>query len=164
MHGSPYGLTRSARMCCLSYSCSESKYHVSYPYTSQLLTRCFTIRILSCTSTYAPGPSTYLKLGTLYSPPELHRIWGIWGSYYNIPEAIIFYLLQGPCPCFRVLGGVLAFNFPKSLKRDASQTLESAWWRKSRSSSRSSLKRAIYLYILYTYICTYIYMYTYIYI
>ena len=29
-----------------------------------------------------------------YSPPEVDGIWGIWGSYYNIPKAI-FYLLQG---------------------------------------------------------------------
>ena len=26
--------------------------------------------------------------------PFIDRIWGIWGSYYNIPKAI-FYLLQG---------------------------------------------------------------------
>ena len=30
----------------------------------------------------------------LYSPPEVHRIWGIWGSYYTIPKAI-FYILKG---------------------------------------------------------------------
>ena len=29
-----------------------------------------------------------------YSPPEVNRIWGIWGSYYNIPKAM-FYLLKG---------------------------------------------------------------------
>ena len=29
-----------------------------------------------------------------YSPPEVDRIWGIWGSYYKKPKAI-FYLLQG---------------------------------------------------------------------
>ena len=28
------------------------------------------------------------------SPPRVDRIWGIWGSYYNIPKAI-FYLLKG---------------------------------------------------------------------
>ena len=28
-----------------------------------------------------------------YSPPEVDRIWGIWGSCYNIPKAI-FYLLK----------------------------------------------------------------------
>ena len=28
------------------------------------------------------------------SPPLVDRIWGIWGSYYNIPKAI-FYLLKG---------------------------------------------------------------------
>ena len=27
------------------------------------------------------------------SPPEVDRIWGIWGSYHNIPRAI-FYLLK----------------------------------------------------------------------
>ena len=30
----------------------------------------------------------------MYSPPQVDRIWGIWGSYSNIPEAIL-YLLQG---------------------------------------------------------------------
>ena len=29
-----------------------------------------------------------------YSPPEVDRIWGIWGSYYNILKAK-FYLLKG---------------------------------------------------------------------
>ena len=29
-----------------------------------------------------------------YSPPEVDRIWGIWGSYYDIPKTI-FYLLKG---------------------------------------------------------------------
>ena len=29
-----------------------------------------------------------------YNPPEVDRIWGIWGSLYNIPKAI-FYLLNG---------------------------------------------------------------------
>ena len=29
-----------------------------------------------------------------YSPPEVDRIWGIWGSYSNIPKAIL-YLLKG---------------------------------------------------------------------
>ena len=29
-----------------------------------------------------------------YSPPEVERIWGMWGSYYNIPKPI-FYLLKG---------------------------------------------------------------------
>ena len=30
----------------------------------------------------------------VYSPPEVDRVWSIWGSYYNIPKAI-FYLLKG---------------------------------------------------------------------
>ena len=29
-----------------------------------------------------------------YTRPELSRIWGIWGSYYNIPKAR-FYVLKG---------------------------------------------------------------------
>ena len=29
----------------------------------------------------------------IYSPPQVDRIWGIWGSYDEIPEAI-FYLLK----------------------------------------------------------------------
>ena len=29
----------------------------------------------------------------IYSPSFVDRIWGIWGSYYNIPKAIV-YLLQ----------------------------------------------------------------------
>ena len=37
-------------------------------------------------------------------PLKVDRIWGIWGSYYNIPKAI-FYLLKGDYsgwgrPCF----------------------------------------------------------------
>ena len=50
-------------------------------------------------------PLFYLLLGSryilllyailaVYSPPPVDRIWGIWGSYYNIPKAI-FYLLVG---------------------------------------------------------------------
>ena len=31
---------------------------------------------------------------SVYRPPEVDRIWGIRGSYYNIPRAI-FYLLKG---------------------------------------------------------------------
>ena len=30
----------------------------------------------------------------IYSPPQVERIWGTWGSYYSIPNAI-FYLLKG---------------------------------------------------------------------
>ena len=30
----------------------------------------------------------------MYSPPYADRIWGIWGTYYNIPKAIL-YLLKG---------------------------------------------------------------------
>ena len=30
----------------------------------------------------------------MYSPPQVDRIWGIWGSYFNIPKAM-FYLLKG---------------------------------------------------------------------
>ena len=33
-----------------------------------------------------------------YSPPEVDRIWGIWGSYSNIPKGI-FYLLKGNYRC-----------------------------------------------------------------
>ena len=29
-----------------------------------------------------------------YGPPKVDRIWGIWGSYHNIPKTI-FYLLKG---------------------------------------------------------------------
>ena len=29
-----------------------------------------------------------------HSPPQVDRMWDIWGSYYNIDEAI-FYLLKG---------------------------------------------------------------------
>ena len=29
-----------------------------------------------------------------YSPPQVDRIWGTSGSYYNVPKAI-FYLLKG---------------------------------------------------------------------
>ena len=33
-----------------------------------------------------------------YSPPQVDRIRGIWGSYYIIPKAI-FYLLKGDYRC-----------------------------------------------------------------
>ena len=36
----------------------------------------------------------------VYSPPSVDRMWGICGSYYNIPKAI-FYLLKGD---YRVWG------------------------------------------------------------
>ena len=32
-----------------------------------------------------------------FSPPFVDRIWGTWGSYYNIPKAI-FHLLEGTIP------------------------------------------------------------------
>ena len=35
----------------------------------------------------------------VYSPPQVDRIWGIWGSYYTIPQAI-FYLLNGAYKTF----------------------------------------------------------------
>ena len=39
--------------------------------------------------------ATMLGLGLrVYSPPEVDRMWGIWGSCYNTPKAI-FYLLKG---------------------------------------------------------------------
>ena len=34
------------------------------------------------------------NLGGSSSPPKVDRIWGIWGSFYNVPKAI-FYLLKG---------------------------------------------------------------------
>ena len=33
---------------------------------------------------------------TVYSPPQVDRIWGTGRSYYHIPKAI-FYLLKGDC-------------------------------------------------------------------
>ena len=49
----------------------------------------------------------------VYSPPHVDRIWGIWGSYYNKPQAI-FYLLKGD---YRLLGlaGSLSTVFPNAL-------------------------------------------------
>ena len=35
----------------------------------------------------------------VYSPTEVDRILGIWGSYHNIPQAI-FHLLKGDFSCF----------------------------------------------------------------
>ena len=35
-----------------------------------------------------------MACSSVYSPPELDRIRGIWGSYSNIPKAS-FYLLRG---------------------------------------------------------------------
>ena len=32
--------------------------------------------------------------GLGFRAPQVDRIWGIWGSYYNIPNAV-FYLLKG---------------------------------------------------------------------
>ena len=37
---------------------------------------------------------SFPKSSRMYSPPSVDRIWGIWGSYYNMPKAI-FYLLKG---------------------------------------------------------------------
>ena len=37
-------------------------------------------------------------LSQVYSPPSVDRIWGIWGSYYNIPKNI-FALLRGDYTC-----------------------------------------------------------------
>ena len=37
--------------------------------------------------------TTIMGLGFIV-PPQVDRIWVIWGSYYNIPKAI-FYLLKG---------------------------------------------------------------------
>ena len=42
-----------------------------------------------------PESSSWGCLGfRVYSPPEVDRIWGIRGSYSNIPKAIV-YLLKG---------------------------------------------------------------------
>ena len=40
------------------------------------------------------SPDVHTLGGERYSPPEVDRKWGIWGSYYNIPKTI-FYLLKG---------------------------------------------------------------------
>ena len=34
-----------------------------------------------------------MEAGFVYGPLKVDRIWGIWGSYFNIPKAI-FYLLK----------------------------------------------------------------------
>ena len=39
---------------------------------------------------------------SVYNPPQVDRIWGIWGSGYNIPKAI-FYLLKGDYRGLRTL-------------------------------------------------------------
>ena len=36
----------------------------------------------------------HMGSGEAYSPPQVDRIWAIWGSYCNIPKTI-FYLLKG---------------------------------------------------------------------
>ena len=43
--------------------------------------------------TRASGYVIYIYI-YIYGPPQVDRIWGIWGSYYNIPQAI-FALLKG---------------------------------------------------------------------
>ena len=45
--------------------------------------------------------TTPIFVGSGYSPPDVDRIWVIWGSYDNIPKAI-FCLLKGD---YRVMGG-----------------------------------------------------------
>ena len=47
-----------------------------------------------------------IRVYMVYSPPQVDRIWGTWGSYYDIPKAI-FYLLTGDC---RVEGFVVPNN------------------------------------------------------
>ena len=37
------------------------------------------------------------------SPPKVDRIWGIWGSYFNVPKAIV-YLLEGDYQASRGAG------------------------------------------------------------
>ena len=34
------------------------------------------------------GISRVVGHGSTYNPPQVDRIWGIWGPYYNIPKAI----------------------------------------------------------------------------
>ena len=54
----------------------------------------------------------------LLSPPQVDRIWGIWGSYYNIPKAI-FYLLKGDytTTCTIIIISILTImdGLPRSL-------------------------------------------------
>ena len=40
-------------------------------------------------------------LRDVYNPPEVNRIWGIWGSDYNVPKDV-FYLLKGDYRGFTV--------------------------------------------------------------
>ena len=56
-------------------------------------------KVLSCNSLLPKfSVSSGLTLRGLrcwaFSPPQVDRLWGIWGSYYDIPKAIV-YLLKG---------------------------------------------------------------------
>ena len=45
-------------------------------------------------SAVGTGPCAKVELSQAYSHPQVERIWGIWGSYQNIPK-VIFDLLKG---------------------------------------------------------------------
>ena len=47
--------------------------------------------------------------GGWYSPPEVDRIWGIWGFYYNVPKAM-FYLLKGDYSCIFCMRSLKEFS------------------------------------------------------
>ena len=57
----------------------------------------------------------YLHFLGFYSPAKVDRIWGIWGSYYNIPTAI-FFLLKGVYTLGILLG---SFIPPGPLAKEA---------------------------------------------
>ena len=67
-----------------------------------------------------------------YSPPEVDRIWGIWGSYYNIPKAI-FYLPKGD---YRVKGD----NVSSMLSLGVSEGLQGVFNRAHMGHGLNSLK------------------------
>ena len=55
----------------------------------------------------------------IYSPPQVDRIWGIWGSYYNMPKAI-FYVLKGD---YTVLGGRVCFAGKPGTSKQSGKSL-----------------------------------------
>ena len=61
---------------------------------------------------------------SVYSPPEVDRIGGIWGSYYNISKAI-FYLLKGDYSILKVATRLSAMVFSVSAERSPGKTMTS---------------------------------------
>ena len=108
-----------------------------------------------------------ILLATVYSPPLVDRIWGIWGSYHNVPKAI-FYLLKGGLYPF-ILGPQLHCRpFPHESITALKVTVSGLRLRLRKcetSKGANGIIRHIYIYIyICIHLCVGVYIYTYVYI